>query len=265
MADAPTTSLKKTRQRSPAHPGIDLETALKRARTLYAQERRNAAHVDTILAHWGYKPKSGAGMVVVAALKYFGLLVDEGSGDTRSAKLSDRALQILLDDDEHSPNRLRAIRDAALAPRIHRELWERYQGTLPSDTSLRRHLLIDRRFTESAADDFIPQFRKTVAFANLETAGTVSQDAEDSEPSEQDQTLTPLPIIDAEHEKRSDEASRGEPQQTQRTIQVPYSTTGWALVQAKFPMDEREWEQMLAVLQAMKPGLVKGPEAGEMS
>lgn len=238
----------KKRQRSPAHPGIDLETAIDRARALYSHERRNAAHVDTILNHWGYKPKSGAGLVVLAALKYYGLLVDEGSGDTRSASLSDRAFQILLDEDQHSSERLRAIRDAALAPKIHRELWERYQGTLPSDHNLRRHLLIERRFTESAADDFIPQFKNTVAFAKLQDADTVSTDAEDPEPEHRDMTTSITGVGETPRET-------GE-----RVVQIPLTATASATLRLPSKLSDDEWDRMLAHLKLMKPAFVERPD-----
>jgi hypothetical protein len=44
--------------------------------------------------------------------------------------------------------------------------------------------------------------------------------------------------------------------QLERTVQVPYSPGEWALVQAAFPLSEAAWTQMIAVLEAMKPGLV---------
>jgi hypothetical protein len=39
----------------------------------------------------------------------------------------------------------------------------------------------------------------------------------------------------------------------------------WATLQAAFPLTEEAWEQMLAVLKAMKPGLVSERGSGEKS
>src|SRR2546425_830513 len=105
------------RQRSPSYPGIGLETAIERARELYKQEGRNAAPNDAILGHWGYKPRTGPGLVTIAALKRFGLLDSEGSGKSR---LSNLALRIILDEREDSPDRDAAIKQAALTPSIHK-------------------------------------------------------------------------------------------------------------------------------------------------
>lgn len=45
-----------------------------------------------------------------------------------------------------------------------------------------------------------------------------------------------------------------------RTIQLPYSPTGWASLEAPFPLNDTDWERLLAVLTAMKPGLVAQDE-----
>jgi hypothetical protein len=46
-------------------------------------------------------------------------------------------------------------------------------------------------------------------------------------------------------------------------VQVPYlpNPADWALLQARFPMTEEEWDSLIAVLQSIKVGLVK-PSAG---
>lgn len=41
-----------------------------------------------------------------------------------------------------------------------------------------------------------------------------------------------------------------------KTVQVPYSNGGWAVLEAAFPLQEAEWSTMIAMLEAMKPGLV---------
>src|SRR4051812_1763070 len=82
---------KAKKARSPGYPGIDLKTAVERARELWRAQQGNYANVGTILHHWGYKPHSGAGLVALAALKKFGFIEDDGSGQTRRARLTDEA------------------------------------------------------------------------------------------------------------------------------------------------------------------------------
>lgn len=49
------------------------------------------------------------------------------------------------------------------------------------------------------------------------------------------------------------------------SIPIPFSPTEWASLQARFPLTEEKWQQMLDVLTAMKRGLVteNGAEANE--
>lgn len=49
----------------------------------------------------------------------------------------------------------------------------------------------------------------------------------------------------------------------QRLVTLPFSLTGWAWLQADFPLSEEEWDQMMAVLIAMKPGLVAPTEPAQ--
>jgi hypothetical protein len=50
-----------------------------------------------------------------------------------------------------------------------------------------------------------------------------------------------------------------------RTILVTYSPEEWALLQGRFPMSEDDWDAMIAVLTAMKRGLVAKTESGDES
>jgi hypothetical protein len=235
---------KRKKGRSPSYPGIDLQEALGRARTLYSIERRNPIPVMTALAHWSYKSASGPGAVVLAALKKFGLLDDEGAGPGRHVKLTPLALQIIQDEREESPERDNAIRKAALLPTIHSQLWSEYKGELPSDANLRFKLLRERSFTESGAAEFIPQFRRTIAFANLSEGDSLSEDSGDK----------------TNEERRGGMGGAGTLLKTPpsaHTVQIPISPAEWATLQAPFPLTEAKWRQMLAVLAAMKPALVQ--------
>ena len=236
--------------RSPSYPGIDLAKALERAKEMYERDGRNAAHVDNILSHWGYSPKAGPGRTTFAALKKFGLMTEESSGAHRRGRLSDLALRILLDERPSSPDKRKAIQQAALTPSIHRELWDEYGGSLPSDETLRTLLRIDRKFTETGAADFINEFRSTIAFANLEGAN-IPQHHEDegsadtaAQGGEATRMSSATILIDETHTP------------TRMDIQLPLASGKWATLQAQFPITEKDWDQMLRVLEAMRPGLL---------
>jgi hypothetical protein len=265
----PDSSPKPKRPRSPSYPGIGLEEALERARTLYQHQRNHAANVDVVLQHWGYKPKSGAGGVVLAALKKFGLLVDEGSGDARSARLTDLALDILLDAREDSGARDEAIRRAALSPSIHRELLEENDGILPpSDAGLLFHLTRERGFTDAAARELIRELRGTLAFAKLPSGDAVSRQ-ESNKSGESEADLHESIPTTAQHpgvskaardpeQSPSPRADRSNPHAsrsaTEKTYRLPLVTTEVGL-QGEFPISEADWEQLRRLLDVMKPGL----------
>jgi hypothetical protein len=159
--------LKKRRERSPSYPAIPLAAAVERARVLYRQEKSYPTPINTILEHWNYRHRSGSGLVTVAALLKFGLLEDEGSGPTRRARITELAQRIIRDNREDSPEREKLLKESALLPQIHRELWEKYHGSLPSDSNLAYTLKIEYGFTDLGATEFIKEFRATVSFARL--------------------------------------------------------------------------------------------------
>ena len=60
------------------------------------------------------------------------------------------------------------------------------------------------------------------------------------------------PEPDADEE----EIKSGGGKQTNRSVQLPFSATEWATLSARFPLTGLQWDQMLAVLNVMKPALV---------
>jgi hypothetical protein len=169
-------------KRSPKCPFIDLKKAIERARTLYRKEGRNGVAVPIAVSHWGYKPKTSGGLQTVAALKGYGLVEYSGKGDDRHVQLTKLALRILLDEREDSPDRARAIQEAALRPKLFSELWDKWKDQgLPSPVNMRHILIFEKEFNENSAQDFVLKFADTIHFAGL-TAST-STDAEDGDKS----------------------------------------------------------------------------------
>src|SRR5258708_23151736 len=160
---------KRKRTRSPAYPFVNLETAIAKAKQFYDKEQRNAANVGVAVTHWGYGSDSSNGAQTIAALTSFGLLQDEGIGDKRKVRLTQNALRILLDARPESKERAELIRQAALGPKIHQELWKKWGTNLPSDATLRHTLLLEwpTPFNENAVDYFIKEYRSTILYAKL--------------------------------------------------------------------------------------------------
>jgi len=235
--------IKKAKERSPNYPGIDLGTALEKARILREREGKHYAPAETILHHWGYVPKSSGGLISLSALKKFGLIDDEGKGEKRQVKLSDLALRILLDDREDSRERIEAMQEAALNPTIHQKLWKQYGAELPSDENLLVILRRDEHFTDNAATDLIKEYRSTIELAKLKKSDIMSGREKDKK--EDFMTLTPSNLA-------------GDSKSPSKTIEIPIplSATEWVKIQATYPLSEKSWNQMKAILDAYKPSLV---------
>jgi hypothetical protein len=173
---------KRKRTRSPAYPFVNLETALVRAKEFFDKEQRNAANVNVATKHWGFVEGSSNGAQTVAALTSFDLLQDEGVGDKRRVRLTQNALRILLDTRSDSKERAELIKQAALAPKIHQQLWEKWGNDLPSEAQLRHTLLLEwpTPFNENAVDGFIREYKDTISFAKLSESNKVSSGVEDN-------------------------------------------------------------------------------------
>jgi hypothetical protein len=250
MTDSPqeTGSAGKSKPRSPSYPAIDIETALQRAQALYDAEHGNAAPFEVILSHWGYNPKSGGGRLAFSALKKFGLLTVEGLGTKARASLSPLALKIILDRRPDSKEREQTIREAALMPSIHKELWEKYPAGLPSDVNLDHELRMDRKFTDSGAQEFIRELHSTWVFAKLASSGKMSDEK-----------------INEEETNGGGERDGGggenppfipPPNPKMTSYPVPVAKGENVIIQAVFPLSEDKWKRMVAILRAMKPSLV---------
>ena len=163
--------------RSPGYPVIDLETAIQRVLKLkeYAPNRKPIP-VDTALAQWSYKPKSGAGLQVLASVKKYGLIEDSGQKDQRTVKVTNLAWKILTDPRPESPSRCQAIRQAAMAPVIHQDMRERWPHGLPDDTTVHVWLVQDKKFNEKYVKRFLTQIKATFEYAKLDSEPDVLDD-----------------------------------------------------------------------------------------
>lgn len=147
MSDENNNGDKSPRFRSPPYPSIPLSKAIERVGTFYSKALHHAVPVTVAANAWEYAPKSSGLFATLAALKQFGLMTDEGSGDKRRFKLTDSAIRIVRDPDPQSEKRKAAIRAAALAPKIHSELWEQYGAAGASgamDVAIKSYLTLDR-------------------------------------------------------------------------------------------------------------------------
>jgi hypothetical protein len=163
------------RSRSPGYPAFSLPEAIRKAELLYRFDKRNPVPLTVAAEHWGYSPTSSAVLLSAATLKKFGLLEEVGGGSSRLVKLTDRALHILLSV-EGSQEWVTAVREAALCPPIHAELWQQYGADTPSDANLKRILIMEKGFGDEASKDVIREYKETISFAQVKAERTTDSD-----------------------------------------------------------------------------------------
>lgn len=189
---------KKKRLRSPPYPYLSLDKAIERARQMHRQADKHQVPLSVLSSVWGYGTKSGGLGQTAAALKHFGLLVDEGSGEKRKFRLTDDAIRIISDPDPTSKKRQDAIKTAALSPKIHLELWDKYGVTGASgsmDIALKSYLTLDRKdegataFTARAAEELIEEYKETIEYSGLSNMDIIANFNGESQDKERDDTL----------------------------------------------------------------------------
>ena len=261
-----------SRTRSPGYPAFSLQTSLERARAVWEHEKRNPASTTALAAAWGLNVKSSSTLLSVSSLKKFGLLEDVDGGKERLLKLSQSALNIILNDQEDSAERIGLLKQCALTPQIHAELWKQYNGDLPSDTSLKRHLIVEKNFNAASVDGFIKQFKDTISFAKLAPSDKITiTETEDSETEQMVRTVQnqelkipglgqpkPVTVVDAMAKMAGFSGFSGSPgtMAVLREFTFPLPA-GMATLKVPFPLREVDFDALIKTLQVFKDGMVK--------
>lgn len=274
MSDESGKANRQRHTRSPSYPAISLERALERADSLYSVEKQYPTPVEIVVHHWGYSVMSGIASQHLAALKKFGLLEEEGSNSDRRVRISDLAVKIM----KHPVDGVRAeaIREAALLPTAHQELWAMYGPDLPPDRTLMWELTRNKGFSESGARELIKEYRETAAFADLFSTGRPGPVVDPSvEVNELQEELLEPPVAPATvprsvrivtepaswsftPERRTSGVTVVEPKRPRMpNYQIPLPGGSQVSFEGPFPLTEVQWDFMLRILDAMKPGLTE--------
>lgn len=151
--------------RGPSYPYVDLEQGVLLARKLYDFAKRSPAPVDSVITDaWNYSATSSSGQKVLAALKAFDLIEEAPGNNGKTIKLTNRAIRILLDDPS-SPERIKAVKEAAVSPKWYEYCWRTWGPEMPP--SMRSNLLIEHGFVDTTVDSFLRDYKKSIAFAGL--------------------------------------------------------------------------------------------------
>jgi hypothetical protein len=165
--------------RSPSYPAFGLEIAVSKLKTLYKAQRNNAVSVGAALETLGYKAEgSGTAGRNIAALIAYGLLSEEGSGLHRKVRITELGRKIVLLE-ESDPERVLALQEAALNPRIYRDMHDAWPESLPSDSEMKKFLTFSKGYNEETVKNLIRDFRATYEYAELDGRGSMSDTQSD--------------------------------------------------------------------------------------
>jgi hypothetical protein len=262
-AGSPAAKSGKPQNRSPSHPSLSLEEAIQQARVFYTKENFTRAAPEVALSHWDYGAKSSSGLRTLAALLHYGLLSEQGVGKDRRVWLSERAKSILLIPDESDPDRIQAIREAAVSPKIYKTLWDKWGPNLPSDSNMEYELVRHYDFNPGSVPGFIKDFKATIDFAKLAESDRLSPGEGEGQRTkhagENGIRRDPPP---------PDTRTGGTMPDIQRTdakpldLPIPLIGGGQATLRVPIPLSEENYQHLTTMLTSMlggmKPAIVTG-------
>jgi hypothetical protein len=184
--DAEKKASKKKVVRSPKWPSLTFKEALDKAKLIYEHEHRAATTPAVIYQHLGFKKKTGPAGRTLSALGQYGLLDKKEKG---SYAVSDKAFR-LFHLPEDSPERGQIQRDLALRPALFKEIIAKYKATgLPSDSTLKSYLVLDRGFNANTVEPFLKVFQAAISIAKPFDGTYTPPDPEEEDEEEEEEEL----------------------------------------------------------------------------
>ena len=193
------------RDRSPSYPLIPLEAALDRLTDFEAHFKRSPARPDKVQGAWGIKAKARVDRIA-AALRYFGLLDYQGTGKDRQIVISEEGRKYLRAQQDEIKREV--VKAAALRPKEIARYWGEWGEDRPADAACLDDLVLERRFSERGARQFLKVYDATITFARLSGSDKLEQESDlgPEEPGENggsdEQPLQPPPRPRKRHEVR---------------------------------------------------------------
>ena len=169
-------------KRSPNHPFMDLESSVDKARILYEREYLHSIAREVMIAHWKISPFSGSTGKIISALKKFGL-IQKMKSPTETYRVTELAEKIFKDKRTQSSERDQLLGKAFLGVPIYKDVWEKFDGDIPSNEAFEHYLRAERGFNENSIKPFIERFKRGIEYAKLGPAEADSSTAdEDPDP-----------------------------------------------------------------------------------
>lgn len=174
---------KAVRVRSPAYPSMGLPEAIEKVTVIYKKEGqgRHPIPAISIAKGWDYSSLNGSALSAISALKQFGLLAEKEveNGKSRLLGLTSDAIQLVVRSRD-SVEWKSLVRRVALQPKLYQRLWTKYGWPLPSDDTLRTHLLLDESYNSKFIAGIIRDYKATIELAELDFSDKIP-DADESQ------------------------------------------------------------------------------------
>lgn len=153
---------KNKRLRSPGYPLIDLKEAVHKAKILWDKDKSNSIPKEVACEHLGYQTKEGYAGRIIAALKQFGLISDKHGDIILTQDAMDLAIYEPGNQDYSD-----IVKRLALNPGIYDKIYNEGNANTASDSALKIKLIKDYGFHPDKVNNFLNNFRSTIAFADL--------------------------------------------------------------------------------------------------
>lgn len=168
------------RMRSPNFPGLPLEEAVKFVKPIWDKNRRVLIAREVAAKDLGYTGLTGRSLKVLGAMNQYGLIENKAGGQMRVSKLAE---EILIGYPESVKQA--AVSQAARTPTLFKEVYERFEGHVPSDNAVRSFFL-QKGFTNEGVEKALRSFSDTNRYAEIygvsESHGTEADDSAESAP-----------------------------------------------------------------------------------
>jgi hypothetical protein len=149
------------KRKSPRYPSLSLEDALSKALQFYDANHLHPVANDAAAQSMGYAgANNGASLSTLAALKYYGLVDRVGNGKLAASKD--------LETYRYAPSateRKKILRKWLLNPQIFEEIYQKYDGHLPSDAAV-KYDLIQMGFIPDKAEICVKTFKDSISFVD---------------------------------------------------------------------------------------------------
>ena len=168
------------RMRSPNFPGLSLEDAVSFVKIIWDRNRRAPIMREAAAKDLGYTGLTGRSLKVLGALNQYDLIENMSKGHMRVTKTAEDILIGYPEDVKKE-----AVSKAGRAPSLFWDIYEKFEGTVPSDNAVRSFLL-QKGFTNEGVEKAIKSFLDTNRYVEIygvsESYGNATESAAESSP-----------------------------------------------------------------------------------